>query len=198
MLVVAKWLNRVTGGRLSPNAVTIVGLLAHIPIAYLIATDSWPLAALLLLIFGLFDTLDGDLARLQKVDSPAGMLLDSTTDRMKEIILYIGIGYGLVSYAKSAQEAAITTAFIAAACGGSVLVSYVNAWGEVVMASAGLQKHKINQAFRGGILRFEVRMFLLIFGLVTGWLESVVIVIAILAWFTALERLYNITKRLRV
>src|SRR5205085_12126990 len=80
MRTVARGLNRLTGGKLSPNAVTIVGLLAHLPIAYFIATGRLTLAAVLLVIFGLFDTLDGELARLQKRASNIGMFLDSATD----------------------------------------------------------------------------------------------------------------------
>src|SRR5688572_773856 len=88
---VAVWLNRLTGGKLSPDLVTIVGLVMHIPIALLIGTgDHNILAALLLVVFGLFDTLDGELARLQNRSSVRGMLLDASTDRMKETLLYVG------------------------------------------------------------------------------------------------------------
>src|SRR5882762_3925703 len=92
----ARLINVVTGGRVSPNAVTITSLLAHIPIAWLIATRHNVWAAGLLVIFGLFDVLDGELARLQGTTSTAGMLLDSVTDRMKEVLLYTGAAYAIV------------------------------------------------------------------------------------------------------
>lgn len=192
----ASGLNTATGGQLSPNTVTFVGFAMHVPIVWLIATGSWSWAAVLLVIFGLFDTLDGELARLQKRESKVGMLLDSTTDRMKEIILYVGIAYALFNGVISLpwSDAAVA-AFVVAACGGSVLVSYVNAWGEAVMTAAG-HKHVINQTFRSGLLRFEVRMALLIFGLLTGWLLYIIAFIAGMAWLTAFDRLRNITKKL--
>src|SRR5690606_13105417 len=88
-------LNKLSGGKLSPNAVTLFGLAMHVVIAYYIAQQRFVLAAILLLIFGLFDTLDGSLARLQKKDSSTGMLLDAVTDRMKEVLLYSGAAWYL-------------------------------------------------------------------------------------------------------
>jgi len=194
---VAAVLDRLSGGRLSPNSITATGLIMHVPIALLIANGNVLWAALLLVVFGLFDTLDGELARLQGTSSPAGMLLDSTTDRMKEIILYIGIAYFLVSRASTPQNAGHVAAIVAAACGGSVLVSYVNAWGEAILGAHSKNKHTMNQTFRSGLMRFEVRMALLVLGLLSGWLLQFVGAIAVLTWLTAGERLQNILRRLR-
>jgi phosphatidylglycerophosphate synthase len=74
MRSIARFLNTISGGKITPNMVTITSLVAHLPIAYFIATGSHFLAAGLLVVFGLMDALDGELARLQKKDSPAGML----------------------------------------------------------------------------------------------------------------------------
>src|SRR5437868_1204141 len=101
---VAAALNRLTGGKLSPNAVTMAGLLAHVLIAILIAKGHFGWAVILLIIFGLFDTLDGELARLQHRDSAAGMLLDAVTDRMKEILLYAGIAFYFVERYEETTE----------------------------------------------------------------------------------------------
>src|SRR5476651_1257012 len=96
--IVAIFLDHATKGKLTPNMVTIAGLIAHIPIAWLIATGAHNLlAALLLVIFGLFDALDGELARTQKRASTSGMVLDASTDRMKETLLYIGVAYVLAA-----------------------------------------------------------------------------------------------------
>lgn len=63
----AQLLNKLSGGKINPDWVTIFGFVMHVPIAVLIARGSFSWAAVLLLIFGLFDTLDGELARLQTV-----------------------------------------------------------------------------------------------------------------------------------
>lgn len=192
MRCVAKILNWVTFGKLSPNVVTIVGLLAHIPIAYLIAYGKLELAALLLLIFGLFDTLDGELARLQKRTSSVGMLLDSVSDRVKEVIIYTGIVYYLIW-----QDLEIFAVWAVVALGGSIVVSYVNAWGEVVIGNSNIVHTKVNKAFRGGLLGFEVRMFLLLVALLVDRLPIFVVVVALLSWVTVGQRVYIVIKRLR-
>jgi len=188
---IARGLNSVSGGHLSPNAVTVTGLLAHIPIALLIATRHPLWAALLLVIFGLFDTLDGELARLQHRDNAAGMLLDASTDRMKEVMLYSGAAYYFVA---TGHPYASVWAVIA--LGTSLCVSYIKAKGETAIAKSNLSVSEVNHLFQDGLMRFEVRMGLLVLGLLTGWLLAAVIVIGVLSSFTAISRLYKISKKL--
>ena len=188
----ARGLNRVTRGHIHPNTVTLIGLAMHIPIALAIAANMRITAALLLVIFGLFDTLDGELARLQHRASTAGMLLDSTTDRMKEVILYMGVATNFII-----AEQPWFCVWAVAAVGGSLLVSYVNAWGEVVLAQKPASKHAVNQTFRGGLMRFEVRMVFLIIGLLSNQLAITVVIIAVLVWITAFQRLVGIYRRVQ-
>lgn len=191
MTLLAGILNTVSGGKLSPNAVTIVALLMHLPIAWLIATDQYWWAAGLLLVFGLFDALDGALARLQKRAGNAGMLLDATTDRIKETILYCGVAYSLA--AGSNPKLAV---WAVAACGASLSVSYVKAKGETAVSDRQLSPNEINRLFQDGLMRFEIRMTILILGLVLNLLAPAVIVIAVFSAFTAIGRLVTITKYL--
>jgi CDP-diacylglycerol---glycerol-3-phosphate 3-phosphatidyltransferase len=191
MKQVAVSLNTLTGGKLSPNTVTITGLLAHLPIALLIATGHTIWAAFLLLIFGLFDSLDGALARLQKRDSAAGMLLDATTDRMKEIMLYTGAAYLFVALGRPYMA---TWAVVA--CGASLCVSYVKAKGETAVAKSDLSASEVNRLFQDGLGRFEIRMFVLLVGLLSGRVILAVIVIALLSVYTAFDRLIKISRKL--
>ena len=190
----ARRLNRATNGKLHPDTVTYIGVLMHIPIAVLIAANQWyPLAALLLIVFGLFDALDGELARLQGRSSQRGMLLDASTDRMKEVFLYIGAAY---AFALSSHPT--TAAWAVAACGASLCVSYVKAKGEAAVASAKkeLSHHELNHLFKDGLLSFEIRMVVLIIGLLTGLLVYAVAFVALFATHTALLRLYKISRAL--
>src|SRR5688500_3694727 len=93
MKQVARLLNTAFGGQLTANMVTMVSLVAHFPLAWFLVGCEFIPAAFLLVFFGLFDTLDGELARLQNRAGAAGMLLDASTDRMKEVLLYVGITY---------------------------------------------------------------------------------------------------------
>lgn len=192
MGVVARVLNTLSGGHITPNMVTITGLVAHLPIAWLIAYGKFELAAVLLVIFGLFDALDGELARLQKRASAAGMVLDATTDRFKEVFLYCGAAYAIIASTGSPYWAV----WAVAACGASLCVSYVKAKGETAIKDVHLSVNEINRLFGDGLLRFEVRMFILVIGLLANQLTAAVIIIAVLSTLTALGRLIRITQKL--
>jgi phosphatidylglycerophosphate synthase len=189
----AKLLNWLSYGKLTPNMVTITGLVAHLPIAWLIAAKYNDTAAILLIIFGLFDTLDGELARLQKRESTRGMLLDAVTDRFKEVMLYTAVGYNLVSIGQP-----YLAVWAILACGASLSVSYVKAKGESAYQSQGNQVSKINSLFKGGLMRFEIRVIILILGLITNYLGAAIIIIAVLASYTAVTRLINVSRKLDV
>jgi phosphatidylglycerophosphate synthase len=190
---VARVLNRLSGGHLTPNNITIVGLLGHLPVAWLIATNHLLLGAIFLVIFGLMDTLDGQLAKLQNSASKKGMFLDSVTDRLKEVLLYVGISYYFVAVGKP-----YLAVWATAACGVAVTISYLNAWGEVVTADTQAKQYKPNQTFRGGLLSYDLRIFLLVVGLGFNQLPVIVVVISVLGLITCAQRINNILQRLDV
>lgn len=193
MGVVALRLDKLSGGRITPNQVTLVGLVMHVPIAWLIAYGNFYPAALLLIVFGLMDSLDGALARLQGKATNAGMLLDASSDRFKEVILYTGVGYYLATLAQPGLAM-----WAATACGASICVSYVKAKGETAVAGGKLSANEVNRLFQDGLFRFEVRMGLLVFGLLSGHLALVTIIIALASSFTAAQRLIAISRKLNV
>lgn len=192
MRVVARSLHRLSGGHIHPDAVTIFGFLAHIPIALLIATGHYFWAAVLLIFFGLFDTLDGELARLQDRASARGMLMDATSDRIKEVFLYTGVAHTL---AMSSHP--LTAVWATAACGTSICVSYIKAKGEAAIAAGKPVAHAVlNRLFKDGLFTFEVRMVALIVGLLVHQLVIATALIAILAAGTALQRYVIISRQL--
>jgi archaetidylinositol phosphate synthase len=191
MRQIAKQLNTLSGGKLSPNSITYIGLTMHLPIAWLIAEGYFGYAALGLVVFGLFDTLDGELARLQNRASAAGMVLDASTDRMKEVLLYCGAAFAVIQ-----QDQAFYAVWAVAACGASLCVSYVKAKGETAIKDHKLTPNQINRLFQDGLLRFEVRMFLLVVGLLANELAIVLVIITVLSVYTALDRLRRIARAL--
>ncbi len=191
--LIARLLHTVSRGKISPNALTFIGLAMHVPIAILIASNQHRiLAAILLVIFGLFDSLDGSLARLQNKASNAGMLLDASTDRIKEVLLYTG-----VAFAFSRSHLTYHTPWIVAAVGVSIIVSYIKAKGEMAAKNSPLTPNELNRLFQDGIMRFEVRMAILVLGLLTNQLLAAIIVITIGGSITMIERLILITNKLR-
>lgn len=191
MRSVARGLHAVSKGKLTPNAITLFGFAMHIPIAYLIATGDNYWAAGLLVVFGLFDALDGELARLQGKASSAGMVLDASTDRMKEVLLYTGVAYALAGTDHPRQAV-----WAVAACGASLCVSYVKAKGETAVRDSKLTPNQINRLFADGLMRFEIRMLVLIIGLLSGQVVIAVAIIAVTATITAFSRLIHIIHKL--
>lgn len=187
---IARGLHTISGGRITPNAITFLSLLGHVPVAYLIVGGRLRLAALFLIVFGLMDTLDGELARLQKRASNKGMFLDSVTDRVKEVMLYVSAGLYFVR-----DDYPLAAVWAIAACGIAVTVSYLNAWGEVVTADLP-KKADRNKTYRNGIMSYDVRIFVLVIGLAAHMLDAAVVTIAVLSVFTVLQRFANVYRRL--
>lgn len=187
---IAQGLNKISGGRITPNTITFLSLLGHVPVAYLIVRGELRMAALFLVVFGLMDTLDGELARLQKRASNKGMFLDSVTDRAKEVLLYISAGLFFVR-----EDDPYVAVWAIAACGIAVTVSYLNAWGEVATADQP-KTHTRNKTYRNGIMTYDVRMFVIVIGLLANMLDAAVVTIAVLSVFTALQRFINVYRRL--
>ncbi len=190
---VAVWLNRMSKGTIGPDFITYVGLGMHVPIAFLIAYGFNYWAAGLLLIFGLFDTLDGELARVQGVSSTRGMLLDAFTDKVKEVLLYTGAGLALAQ-----SNSPAWAVWAVAACGASLCVSFVKAKGEAAVAANDktYDHATLNKIFADGLMRYEIRMSVLIAGLLLNQLAIALALIAILAGVTAVRRLHRISKEL--
>jgi hypothetical protein len=85
-----------------------------------------------------------------------------------------------------------------AACGLSICVSFVKAKGEVAISDSNLTPNEKNRLFQDGLLRFEVRMALVVIGLLTGQITPILIGIAVLAAFTVSDRIIKISRKLNV
>ena len=120
---------------LTPNAVTSIGFVLNVGVAviFIIGAEEgnrgdltyigW--AGALILFAGLFDMLDGQVARLGNMKSTFGALYDSVLDRYSELIMYLGICYYLVG-----QHYFLSSIFAFVALMGSMMVSYVRARAE--------------------------------------------------------------------
>jgi len=120
---------------LTPNMVTTIGLLLNIGVAIIFISGAeegrrgdlsyvgW--AGALILFAGLFDMLDGQVARLGNMSSPFGALYDSVLDRYSELILFLGICWYLV-----AKHYFLSSLFAFIGMIGSMMVSYTRARAE--------------------------------------------------------------------
>ena len=111
--------------RLKPNTLTWLALAISIIAAGTIATNHLLIGGFLVLLSGLFDILDGALARLTNQATRFGALLDSTFDRISDAVLLLGL---LVLYLMSGGIIEMVLIFLALV--GSFLTSYVRARAE--------------------------------------------------------------------
>src|SRR5882762_2962376 len=120
---------------LTPNMVTTIGLLLNIGVSIIFIAGAeegkrgdlsyvgW--AGALILFAGLFDMLDGQVARLGNMSSRFGALYDSVLDRYSELFMFLGICYYLVSH-----HYFLSSLFAFIALIGSMMVSYTRARAE--------------------------------------------------------------------
>jgi CDP-diacylglycerol--glycerol-3-phosphate 3-phosphatidyltransferase len=118
----------------TPNAITTIGFLINVvaTVVFVVGgfeprTDlryvGW--GGAIILFGGLFDMIDGRLARVGKMESKFGALYDSVLDRYSELAMFLGICYYLV-----AQSYFLSSLFAFIAMIGSIMVSYVRARAE--------------------------------------------------------------------
>jgi CDP-diacylglycerol--glycerol-3-phosphate 3-phosphatidyltransferase len=120
---------------LTPNAVTVIGFILNIGVAAIFVVGAersnrgdlsyvgW--AGALILFAGLFDMLDGQVARIGKMSSSFGALLDSVLDRYSELFMFLGICYYLISH-----HYFMSSLFAFIGLIGSMMVSYTRARAE--------------------------------------------------------------------
>lgn len=202
---------------LTPNHLTLIGFGIAIMAAAAAASQAWLVAGLLVIAGGVFDLLDGALARATGTVSRFGAFMDSVFDRWGEGVVYVGIAWGCVA-AGFGDGAFLASAALAAA----VMVSYIRAKSESLaftpgtgMAGVGLAPREVRIAIltvslvlvglNGGILtdRLIPQGVDLPFGLfldtirgrefLTGGLG----LIAILATITAIQRILHVRAQAR-
>lgn len=84
-------LARILGKNFSPNTLTFLGTLVGVAILPALFYDFVSLALTLLVITGIFDTLDGTVARLFQKDSSYGTVIDIIGDRIVEFSIVLGL-----------------------------------------------------------------------------------------------------------
>ena len=167
---------------LTANAVTIIGCLGHIGACWLAYKGKFAWAGLLLIVFAVFDFFDGTMSRMvtNGKGTKFGAVLDSTTDRYAEFMIFGGI---LMYYAKHGQM--VWVAVCIAAMMGAFLVPYTRAKGEIY----GLD-------MRLGIMSRLERYIVLVACLLIGFPNIAMAVVAVVANSTAIQRLVHMKKNL--
>lgn len=181
---IARLLNRLG---VSPNAITILGLLISVIGATFVGMGHISTGGMLFLLGGCMDLFDGSLARLTGNVTKFGNLIDSLADRTGEAALYLGlVFYGIQHFSGSINLITYMTVLFVALI-SSQMVSYLRAKGE----SLGIK-------MREGIMTRPERVILLSIGLLTSDNILVIVmgIIGILSLITGFFRLWLVWQNL--
>lgn len=181
-------------GKINPNFLTVIGVTINVGCGVLFGVGEFFWAGIVLIVANLFDMLDGSVARLTGRVTAFGAFLDSSLDRLSDMVSFLGI---IVFYAGNRPEHSLLNVIVAGTgMLGSVMVSYTTARSESLGIKANV-----------GFLQRPERIVLLIIGGLSSFPNStsffanrmpqVLWVIAVTSIWTFIHRMFYTWKELR-
>jgi CDP-diacylglycerol--glycerol-3-phosphate 3-phosphatidyltransferase len=168
---------------ITPNALTLINLALNIAAAFIIARGHFLIGGILVLVAGLFDILDGALARFTELTTRFGAILDSVADRISEAAILCGLLIWYIPQEGTGLE--IVLIFIVLI--GSFLVSYIRARAE----GLGWQ-------CQVGLFTRAERVIVLAIGLLINQIFIVLCVLVVFVFFTVVQRLVYLWKQAKI
>ena len=178
-----------------PNILTTIGVCINVGCGVLFGFGLFFWAGIVLIVANLFDMLDGNVARLSGNVTKFGSFLDSSLDRLSDMVVFLGI---MIFYAgNSAQHSLLNVTLAGVGMIGSVMVSYTTARSEGLGVKANI-----------GFLQRPERVVLLIIGALSTWdwnspsyfanrMPEVLWVLAVGSVWTLIHRMYYICEEFR-
>lgn len=158
---------------LRPNHLTVLGLGVSCGAGGAFAAGWLRLGAALLALAGLFDLLDGSLARLTRQETDFGAFLDSVVDRYSDLVVLLGILLAFQQAGDLPGSLATMGTLL-----GTVMVSYTKA-----------RAQSIGIACETGLMERPERLIGLVVGAAFNILVPAMVVLAVLTNMTALQRI---------
>jgi CDP-diacylglycerol--glycerol-3-phosphate 3-phosphatidyltransferase len=182
--------DRLIESRLTPNAISLTGLVLNVAAAVLITQRLFFLAGVTFIIGSVMDTLDGRYSRMSGKGTPFGAFLDSTLDRAEEGIVLAAVAMYFAKY----KHDDIAVGAVVISVLGSLLVSYTRARAEALGVECKV-----------GVANRAVRVVILSIGLVFArgaglgdfsLLKPAIYALAVLTSFTVLQRVFHVRREL--
>ena len=182
--------SRLIESRLTPNAISITGLLLNLAAAVLVTQRLFFLAGVAFIVGSTMDTLDGRYSRMSGKGTLFGAFLDSTLDRIEEGVVITAIAWYFADRGDALAAAACVFVVL-----GSLMVSYTRARAEALGVEC-----KVGLATR------PVRVVILSVGLVfakgAGFadvelLAPSIYALAALTAFTVVQRVWHVRRELQ-
>jgi len=166
--------------KINPNFLTFFGVLISLWAAFEFGYGDLFKGSLVIILAGLFDMLDGEVARFSQSETRFGAFYDSVIDRYSDIIILQGL---LVYYARHQMLGYVV--LVGVVIMGAVLTSYTRARAESLISSCKV-----------GFMERPERVVLLIIGGLANRMEAVLWILAILGNWTVINRIYYTWKEL--
>jgi CDP-diacylglycerol--glycerol-3-phosphate 3-phosphatidyltransferase len=175
-------------GHINPNILTVIGVAINVGSGLLFGYGRFFWAGIVLIVANLFDMLDGQVARLSGRVTRFGGFLDSSLDRLSDMVVFVGL---MIFYARETAFHSTLYVFLAGAgLMGSVMVSYASARAESLIPKCDV-----------GFLRRPERVVLLIIGALSthpgstnffaNRMPAVLWILAIGSYWTFAQRMYH-------
>lgn len=156
----------------NPNLLSVIGVAVSLAAAAAFPLGWFLLGGCLILAGGVFDLVDGVVARTHGIATRFGAFLDSTLDRVSDMALLLGIA---MYYALAGEPGHVLLAGYTLAA--SALVSYAQARAELVVPG-----------FRVGILERGERIVILALGAISGFVVPALWILAVGSTITVAQR----------
>ena len=178
-----------------PNILTGIGVSINVACGVLFGLGEFFWAGVVLIVANIFDMLDGNVARQTGNVTKFGGFLDSSLDRLSDMVAFLGI---MMFYAGNSRQHSLLNVFLAGVgMMASVMVSYTTARSEALGVKANV-----------GFLQRPERIVLLIIGALSTWdwnsdfflfnrMPQVLWVLAVGSVWTLIHRMYFIWKEFR-
>lgn len=166
--------------RINPNILTFTGVIISFWAAWDFGFGRMFRGALIVILAGLFDMLDGEVARMSRSVTDFGAFYDSVIDRYSDIILLQGL---MVWYAR--QQRLGYVVLVGIVLMGAIMTSYARARAESLIPTCKV-----------GFMERPERIVLMIIGGLTNHMEAVLWVLAVLGNWTVINRIYYTWKEL--
>ncbi len=206
LITIEKFLALFLHLNINPNFLTTLSFITSIFAGYFFAVGKFVIAGVITLLSGIFDTIDGKIAKMTNRVTKFGALYDSTLDRYAEVIVFFGIGVYLIKYGFY-----ITSVAAVFAIGGSMMVSYVRARAEGLGFECNVgymrRAERIVLLGFGSIFYFLHDYFMMFFDYIFEKfnlyfpsyppmpLSIVIYIMAVLTNITAFQRLHYVWKK---
>ncbi len=165
---------------LSPNFLTVTGFFITVVAAFIIP-HNLKIGGIMILIGGIFDMLDGIVARTKGKGSRFGAFLDSVLDRYSDAFIFLALAWYF------AEKGSHTGAFICIGIlVGAFLISYTRARAE-----------GLGESCHVGIMERPERIILIVFAILTGWLIPILWIMLILTHFTVFQRIIYVRRMIK-